>query len=79
MLARQTARDAPGAYGSGFDGVSMAFDVAESEETEDHYVIVLSVRPQGDFSGRPGQGQFFLEKIGAVAHRHVLALPRPRR
>ena len=52
MLARQAAREAPGAYGSAFDGVHMAYNVAELEETEDRYVITLSFRPQGEFSGR---------------------------
>ena len=57
----------------------MAFDVLEAEETEDHYVITLSFRPQGEFDGRAGREQFFIEKEGNVAHRQVLSLPRLRR
>lgn len=76
VLARQTAREAPGTYGSSYDGVPMAFDVVESEETEDHYVITLSFRPQGEFSGRPGREQFFIAKEGNVADRQVVALPK---
>ena len=75
VLARQTARETPGAYGSNFGGIPMAFDVLESEETEDHYVITLSFRPQGEFAGRTGREQFFIAKEGIVADRQVLALP----
>ena len=56
----------------------MAFDVVEAEETEDHYIITLSFRPQGEFDGRAGREQFFIEKEGNVAHRQVLSLPRRR-
>ena len=79
VLAMRTARETPGAYGSGFADVPMAFEVIEAEETEDHYVITLSFRPQGEFVGRQGREQFFIEKEGTVAHRQVLALPRRRR
>lgn len=57
----------------------MALDVVESEETEDHYVVTLSFRPQGEFSGWPGREQFFIAKEGNVADRQVIALPRQRR
>lgn len=79
VLAWQTARETPGAYGSRFDGVPMAFDVVESEETEDHYVITLSFRPQGEFFGKPGREQLFITKEGTVAARQVVALPRQSR
>ena len=79
VLAMSTARDAPGDYGGVFQGASMAFAVTEAEETEDYYVISLSFRPQGRFSGTRGQEQFFIEKEGTVAHRQVLDLPRPER
>ena len=62
LLAMQTAGDAPGNYGSQYQDVSMAFKSAASTEEEDYYVITLSFRPQGDFSGSPGQEQFFMEK-----------------
>ena len=79
VLAMRIARESPGVYGSGYRGVAMAFDVVEAEETEDHYTITLSIRPQGQFRGTPGQEQFFIEKEGTVAHRQVLDLPSGRR
>ena len=79
MQAMQAARETPGDYGRRFRGVAMAFEVVKAEETEDYYVVTLSVRPQGEFSGVAGQEQFFIEKEGAVAVRQVLSLPLPRR
>ena len=79
VLAMQTARQNPGAYGRRFADIPMAFDVAEAEETEDYYEVTLSYRPQGQFSGTPGQEQFFIEKAGTVAHRQVRSLPGPER
>ena len=75
VLAMGTARETPGAYGRRFRNVPMAFEVVEDNETEDHYMVTLSFRPQGQFTGAPGQEQFFIEKEGAVAHRQVLGLP----
>ena len=79
VLAMSTARETPGAYGASFVDVPMAFEVVNAEDTEDHYVITLSFRPQGQFSGNPGQEQFFIEKEGTVAHRQVLSVPSRRR
>lgn len=79
VRAMQVATETPGDYGSAYSGIRMAFDVVEDRETEDHYVITLSFRPQGDFDGRPGREQFFIEQEGTVAHRQVLGLPRMRR
>lgn len=79
VLAMGTARDAPGDYGAAFRNASMAFSVTGAEETEDYYEITLSIRPQGEFSGTPGQEQFFIEKEGTVAHRQVLTQPRSKR
>ena len=62
VLAMSTARDAPSDYGGGFQDVSMAFAIGGAEETEDYYVITLSFRPQGQFSGTPGQEQFFIKR-----------------
>ena len=75
LVAMQTAREAPGEYGRPFSGVPMAFEVTEAEEDEDYYTVTLSFRPQGQFTGTPGQEQFFIEKEGVIAHRQVLALP----
>jgi len=77
VLAMRTARESPGDYGRRFKGTSMAFDVVENEDTEDHYVITLSFRPQGQFAGTPGHEQFFIEKEGTIAHRQVLSVPLP--
>jgi hypothetical protein len=57
----------------------MAFEVEQESQTEDHYVITLSFRPQGKFAGEPGSEQFFIELAGTIAHRQVLALPQQRR
>ena len=76
LLAMQTARETPGEYGGRFRDASMAFEIAESSEDEDYYIVTLGVRPQGDFSGTSGQEQFFISKEGEVAHRQVLSLPR---
>ena len=77
LLAMRSATESPGAYGRRFRRIPMALDVVAEEETEDYYMVTLSFRPQGIFSGTPGQEQFFIEKEGAVAHRQVLDLPRP--
>ena len=76
VLAMSTAQETPGEYGSDYRDVPMAFDTVEASEDEDFYTITLSFRPQGDFSGTPGQEQFFIEKEGTVAVRQVLSLPR---
>ena len=73
----QNATEKPGDYGRANAGIRMAFLLVDSRENEDHYVIILSLRPQGDFASRPGQEQFFIDKDGTVAYRQVLALPRP--
>ena len=78
VLAMRTAGEAPGEYGRRFRNVTMAFEVVEDNETEDYYMVTLSVRPQSRFTGAPGQEQFFIEKEGIIAHRQVLSLPRPQ-
>ena len=75
ILAMRTAREAPGDYGRRYLDITMAFEVVEDSETEDHYVVTLSFRPQGRFTGTPGQEQFFIEKEGAIAIRQVLSVP----
>ena len=75
VLAMSTARETPGDYGGSHSGVSMAYEVAAEEETEEHYIITRSFRPQGTFTGTPGQEQFSIDKQGSVAHRQVLKLP----
>ena len=79
VLAMRTAREAPGAYGRRFRNVPMAFEVVEDNETEDHYVVTLSFRPEGAFAGTSGQEQFFIEKEGIIALRQVLTFPSRRR
>ena len=74
VFAMRTARETPGDYGPIFVDTIMAFEVREETETEDHYVINLSYRPQGDFLGTPGLEQFYIEKEGVVVHRQILSL-----
>ena len=78
VLAMSTAQETPGEYAPEYRDVPMAFDTVEASEDEDFYHITLAFRPQGDFSGTPGQEQFFVEKEGAVAVRQVLSIPRRR-
>ncbi|MCH8088337.1 MAG: hypothetical protein IIC81_10910, partial [Chloroflexi bacterium] len=78
VRAMQIATETPGDYGPANAGVRMAFDVVNSRETDDHYIITLSYRPQGEFAGRPGEEQFFIEKEGTVAYRQVMGLPRAK-
>ena len=51
LLAMQTARETPGDYWRGFTGTLMAFEVIESSEDEDYYIVTLGIRPQGALSG----------------------------
>ena len=76
VLAMTTARETPGEYGSQYQNVSMAFETVTATEDEDFYNITLSFRPQGQFTGVPGQEQFFIEKEGTIAVRQVLSVPR---
>lgn len=76
ILAMQVASNEPGNYGQSLAGINMAFEVVSQEETEDYYAVTLSFRPEGNFKGTPGEEQFFIEKVGEVAYRQVLALPR---
>jgi hypothetical protein len=79
VRAMQIATESPGDYGGVNSGIRMAFEVIDTRETDDHYIITLSLRPQHEFAGRPGEEQFFIDKEGTVAYRQVLGLPRPRR
>lgn len=76
VLAMEAAEESPGNYGNRFRGSRMVYDVVEQQEGEDHYVITLSFRPEGNFSGTPGREQFFIEKAGQIARRQLLGLPR---
>ena len=76
VLAMRTAVDSPGDYGRQYQGVFVAFQAVEDSENEDYYVVTLSFRPQGQFTGTPGQEQFFIEKEGTIAVRQVLSVPR---
>ena len=81
VLAMRTARETPGDYGRRFRTANMAVEVVEDTETEDHYVVTLSFRPGGEFTGTPGREQFFITKEGAVSIRQVLdpiGVPRRR-
>ena len=75
LVAMQAARENPGNYGPRLAGTRMVFQLVEQQEGEDYYIVTLSFRPEGDFSGSPGQEQFFIEKESPVADRQVLNLP----
>ena len=75
LLAMRTAGDNPGNYGRRFQGMRMVFDAVEEEDGEDYYVVTLSFRPEGNFSGKPGVEQFFIEKEGTIVRRQVRGLP----
>ena len=75
VLAMQTAVASPGDYGSQYQGVVMIFEVVESSEDDDYYTVILSLQPQGDFDGIPGQEQFVVGKQGTIAVRQVLSSP----
>jgi hypothetical protein len=75
LVAMQAAREKPGNYGPQLSGTRLVFQLVEQEEGEDYYIVTLSFRPEGNFTGSPGQEQFFIEKEGAVADRQVLSLP----
>ncbi len=62
VLAIRTARETPGEYVSSYQDMPMALEVSAEQDTEDYYRVTLSFRPQGDFSGRPGQEQFSRKK-----------------
>ena len=79
ILAMRTATEAPGSYGPAYLDIPMAFEVVEAQETEDHYIITLSIRPPGEFAGTPGREQFFVEKEGTVRLRQILSVPVRRR
>ena len=45
-------------------------------EDEETYDIVLSYRPQGDFTGTPGQEHFIIGKHGEIILRQVWSTPK---
>jgi Tfp pilus assembly protein PilF len=75
MLAVRTAAESPGDYGRNFREVVMVYEVVESGEDAEYYSITLSLRPQGNFAGSPGQEQFIIGKDGTIAVRQVLSSP----
>ena len=54
LIAIQAAREGPGNYGPTWQSVPMVFEVVDAEETEDDYVLILSFRPEGAFTGTRG-------------------------
>jgi len=75
VLALRTASASPGSYGSRHQGVVMVFEVAKATETDGHYMVTLSARPQDEFVGTPGLEQFLIGKDGTIADLQVLSLP----
>ena len=69
VLAMRTASETPGNYGASFGNVPMFFEAVEETEGDDYYVITLSFRPQGDFSGTPDRHRLARFKNGEVTAR----------
>ena len=55
----------------------MAFEIAESSEDEDYYIVTLGVRPQGDFSGTSGKSSSSSAKRVKLPTAWFLACPGP--
>ena len=49
-----TASESSAIYGWRFRKVAMALEIVGADERADDYLVTLSFRPQGDFSGPPG-------------------------
>ncbi len=75
VAAMRAVQDRPGLYGNRYRELPMTFEVVDSRETEDHYLVTLSFRPQGRIGGDPGLEQVTVSKEGTVLSRHVLSLP----
>jgi azurin len=76
VLAIRTASQTPGVRSSRYRDVPMAFEVISTTEEEETYDIVLSYRPQGDFTGTPGQEHFIIAKHGEIILRQVWSTPK---
>ena len=76
MLAIRTASQTPGVRSRRYRDVPMAFEVISTTEDEETYDIVLSYRPQGDFTGTPGQEHFIIAKHGEIILRQVWSTPK---
>ena len=77
VLAMRTAEAEPGRYGRRYRNTLMAYGRLPTleEENDDYYVITLSIRPQGNWMGVPGQEKFHVTKTGEIIYRQVLARP----
>ena len=76
VLAIRTASQTPGVRSRRYRDVLMAFEVVSATEDEETYDIVLSYRPQGDFTGTPGQEHFIIGKHGEIILRQVWSTPK---
>ena len=54
----------------------MLFDVLSDNEDESGYTIVVSIRPERDFEGKPGEEQFRFSKAGRFEGRELLSHPK---
>lgn len=79
VQALHAAVESTRGHGLPFRKVPMSFEIVDAQETAEHYLIALSFRPRGNFTGTAGREQFFIGKEGFVARRQVLALARSRR
>ena len=76
VLAIRTASQTPGVRSKRYRDVLMAFEVVSATEDEESYDIVLSYRPQGDFTGTPGQEHFIIGKHGEIILSQVWSTPK---
>ena len=76
ILAIRTASQTPGVRSKRYRDVLMAFEIVGATEDEETYDIVLSYRPQGDFTGTPGQEHFIIGKHGEIILRQVWSTPK---
>ena len=60
----------------------IAFEFISEKDPEDHYVVTLYFRPQGDFEGTPGEEQFFINKkalLESGRNSDIITKSDPRR
>ena len=79
VLALRLAREDTGAYGTGYAGIDLAWEITNAEDGEDYYQIRISFRPVQNFTGEPGTELFTIDKLGILESRQVLTFPSPRR
>lgn len=75
QLAVSTALSTLGEYGPEFNDVSMSFEVAETSETDDQYLVTLSFQPEGRIGVAPGRDNSSLKRGVMSIDGKLLAFP----